>query len=749
MDQNEKIIKLYLSALMPFALFAIGWAFYTFPFGTVDLRLAVLSVITIFSSSYLRIQLPRTKIHLTISDALVFLSLLVYGGEVAVLLATLESTIASLNFRRQGGRIRYRTMLVNVLIATVSTAATVAALSLFFGSEPWILEDGLHIRFIWLCGAMALSQFLVHSVCVAVFVAIKGKKSVLQIWKEYCLSALMLYFSSAVAAGLSAKALQQINILLFAAVILLFALVYLTYKRYVDDIKTTSAKAEDSERQRAEQAEDHVRELKHYVGELEKTSQALRDSREKFRHAAYHDNLTGLSNRNYFIETLKSMLGKTADGSSSKFAVLFLDLNRFKTINDSLGHSAGDELIKLVALRLKNMAGDNNLVSRFSGDEFAVLLADIRNVDSVTKFANDLAATIAEPFKLHGRRVFVSVSVGIAFDNSKYSAGEEILRDADIAMYYAKEEQKNYAIFDQRMHTRAVSLMELETDLRHAIENDELELYYQPIIRLDTMILSGFEALVRWKHPKRGLISPGEFIPVSEATGLIVPMTIKILYKACRQIVEWQERSLSEAPLTVNVNISGKHFAEGDLVTQVKSVLEDTRIYPPHLKLEITESAVMSNAEHTISVLNQIKASGVRLSIDDFGTGYSSLSYLHRFPIDTLKIDQSFVGQMESGHENGEIVKAVIALASALNLNVVAEGIESISQLHQLQILGCEYGQGYLFSRPRPANEIELLLERPSSWENLAPQPDLITVSEDDILIIPEETGYHDILLVQ
>jgi EAL domain-containing protein (putative c-di-GMP-specific phosphodiesterase class I) len=291
------------------------------------------------------------------------------------------------------------------------------------------------------------------------------------------------------------------------------------------------------------------------------------------------------------------------------------------------------------------------------------------------------------------------------------------------------------------MHARAISLLELETDLRYAVENDQLELYYQPIIDLDQMGLSGFEALVRWNHPTRGLVSPGEFISVSEDTGLIVPMTIQLLHKACRQLVEWQRRSIKNECLTINVNISGKHFTEGDLVAQIKTVLARTQIDPAYLKLEITETAVMENAEHAISMLNQIKATGVRLSVDDFGTGYSSLSYLHRFPIDTLKIDRSFVSAMEDGTENGEIVKAVIALAAALNLNVVAEGIESVAQLRQLRSLGCEYGQGYLFSRPLPVREIERLFDDPSRWPHLWP--------DAQGLILPHEEVISNLMLVQ
>jgi EAL domain-containing protein (putative c-di-GMP-specific phosphodiesterase class I) len=276
------------------------------------------------------------------------------------------------------------------------------------------------------------------------------------------------------------------------------------------------------------------------------------------------------------------------------------------------------------------------------------------------------------------------------------------------------------------MHTRAVTLLQLETDLRSAIERDELCMYYQPIVDLSSMRLFGFESLIRWNHPQRGLVPPNEFIPVSEETGLIIPLTLWVLRTSCRQMVEWQRKSESNKDLIVSVNLSGKHFAEKDLVKQIETIIKETGIEPRSLKLELTESAVMENAESVILMLKQIRELGVQLSIDDFGTGYSSLSYLHRFPINTLKVDRSFVSTMEDGSENGEIVRTVVALAKTLGLDIVAEGIESIHQLHQLRILGCEYGQGYLFSRPVPVEEAERLLEDKKRWENIMPNQNVL-----------------------
>ena len=401
--------------------------------------------------------------------------------------------------------------------------------------------------------------------------------------------------------------------------------------------------------------------------------------------------------------------------------MLFLDLNRFKNVNDSLGHSVGDALLISVARRLQSVVRQSDIVARFGGDEFAVILKDIDNLEQATEFAKRIGQKMATPFVLSGRRIFSSTSIGIAMSDGGYENAEDILRDADIAMYYAKEHAVGFAVFDQDMHTRVVSLMQTESDLRYALERREFCLHYQPIIDLHSTELAGFEALIRWNHPMRGLISPADFIPLSEDTGLIIPMTLWVLREVCEQIKAWQKISRSDNLLTISVNISGKHFAEADLVGQIEQILIETQVNPHCLKLEITESAVMENAENAIAMLKQLKDLDLQLSIDDFGTGYSSLSYLHRFPTDTLKVDRSFVGAMEEGSENGEIVKTIVALAKTLNLDVVAEGIETVEQLQQLRILGCEYGQGYLFSRPLPKSAAESLLREKPDWKNLLP----------------------------
>ena len=485
--------------------------------------------------------------------------------------------------------------------------------------------------------------------------------------------------------------------------------------------KTNSNSVISKERERAELAENYIKELQEYVAVQEKTNQSLRESKEKFRHAAFHDVLTSLPNRSLFIETLKFILEKHKQTPNYHFAILSLDLIRFKTINDSLGHITGDKLILKVAQRLMESLREGDLVARFGSDEFGIILNNISNLGEAVKFAELLKHKISAPFTIDERQVFSSASIGIAVGNRNYKEAEDVLRDADIAMYHAKESSSELKVFDDTMYARALNLLQLETDLRLALERHELCAYFQPIVGLDSMKLMGFESLIRWKHPERGLIPPSEFIPISEDTNLIVPITLWMLRHSCEQMVKWQNSSPNNKSLFLSVNLSGKHFAQKDLVSQVAKIIIETKIEPATLKLEITESAVMENAEMVIPMLRDLKNLGVQLSIDDFGTGYSSLSYLHRFPIDTLKVDRSFVSTMEDGSENGEIVRTIIALAKNLGMDIVAEGIETVHQLHQLRILDCEYGQGYLFSKPVPIEDAELLIAKKAAWQSLLP----------------------------
>ncbi|MBK8812657.1 MAG: EAL domain-containing protein [Acidobacteria bacterium] len=731
MTAKEKVNEALLWTTVALGAAALAFAIVRFPFSIVDNRFLWFTAAAIVLTTFLQVQLPRTKIHFTISDSVIFVALLLYGGEVGIVVAAVESVYTSLNLKRKGVPIGLRTLLLNCSIASVATLVTVIVARTVFPSIKSASQTTTPTEFVTLMCLMVGTQFLVNSLFVAVFAALRSDRPIWKVWYEYCFNALLMFLTGGFLAAIIIKALDNLEPVLIAVALGVAVVVFLTYRRYIEELKSSSAKAEQSERDRAEQAERHIEELQHYIREQEKTSGELRESREKYRHAAFHDQLTDLPNRSLFIETLKFLLEKFKHTPNRTFAVLSLDLNRFKTINESLGHSVGDRLISHVAKRLTSMIRENDLVARFSGDAFGIILSNIRMADDAVQFAQLIHRRIQKPFTIAGRQVFTDASIGISICNVTYEDAEDILRDADIAMYHAKENDKDHIVFDQTMHLRAVTLLQLETDLRSAIERNELSVFYQPIVDLATMKLNGFEALMRWNHPQRGIIPPSEFIPVAEETGLIVPLTLWILQKACAQTVEWQNRDPENASLMISVNLSGKHFAHSDMVEQVRRIIVETTINPATLKLEITESAVMENAETAIALLKNLRALGLQLSIDDFGTGYSSFSYLHRFPIDMLKVDRSFVGSMEDGTENGEIVRTVIALGKTLGLNIVAEGIETIHQLHQLRILGCEYGQGYLFSRPVPVDEATTVLDDKSRWQNIIPDNNPAVVAQN------------------
>lgn len=444
---------------------------------------------------------------------------------------------------------------------------------------------------------------------------------------------------------------------------------------------------------------------------------------EKLIHDAFHDALTGLPNRSLFKEHLKLAVERAKRRDPFLFAVLFLDLDRFKNVNDSLGHAVGDELLIGIARRLESHIRPVDRVARLGGDEFAILLDGIEDPSDATRVAERLQLELQLPFNIRGHDVFTSVSVGIAMSSTGYSGPDDVLRDADTAMYRAKALGKaRHEIFDLEMHSRAVALLKLETDLRLAVERHEFIIQYQPIMKLGTNDIYGFEALVRWQHPERGLLSPSEFIPIAEETGLIIPLGRWVLSEACRQTRIWQEEFPGCERLTLSVNYSGKQFMQSDVIEQIKRILEETGFDPTLLQLEITESAVIENTRTVTEMILQLRKLGIRLSMDDFGTGYSSLSYLHNFPIHTLKIDRSFISNKGEVGDN-EIVRTIIMLARNLGLDVVAEGVETEEQLAYLQALDCEYAQGFLFYRPLDPDVVETKLREINEDRTIAVVP--------------------------
>ncbi len=444
------------------------------------------------------------------------------------------------------------------------------------------------------------------------------------------------------------------------------------------------------------------------VGSLTDTTERHNAEAELVRRAFY-DSLTDLPNRALFMDHLWRVLESSRRRGQYAFAVLFIDLDRFKLINDSLGHLAGDLLLKEIAKRLEKSMRQTDMLARLGGDEFAVLLEQVRGPDEACLVADRIQNEFALPFDLDGHTAFSSASIGIAMGCSRYIEPEELLRDADVAMYKAKTAGKaRYELYDATMHDQAVSLLNLETELRGAAGRDEFVVHYQPIVSLPECRLTGFESLVRWQHPERGLVSPCDFIPIAEETDLIVHIDRWVLRRACEQMVEWRGILPDGENLSVSVNLSSKQFVRPDLVEFIADVLAETGMDPARLKLEITESALMANPGFAAATLARLKAMGLELMIDDFGTGYSSLNYLHSFPIDRLKIDKYFITKLDSDNVMDlEITRTIVALAHNLGLGVVAEGVESVDQLRTLNALGCDYGQGYYFSRPLPAEGIE------------------------------------------
>ncbi|WP_392530901.1 putative bifunctional diguanylate cyclase/phosphodiesterase [Nostoc sp. C117] len=458
-----------------------------------------------------------------------------------------------------------------------------------------------------------------------------------------------------------------------------------------------------------------------------------KQAQELIIHNALHDPLTDLPNRTLLVERLELAINRAKRLETYRYAVLFLDLDRFKVINDSLGHLAGDQLLKNIAQKLKTHLREVDLVARIGGDEFVILLEDISGIEKAIQVTERILTDFQTPLILGDAEVVINTSIGIVLGTNHYHQASDLLRDADIAMYRAKAQKRSsYKIFDVQMHTQAVNRLTLETDIRKALEREEFVIYYQPIIDLlgdryakqsqdigtaslkknplQACQLIGFEALVRWQHPIRGLILPREFISIAEETGLIVQIDRWMLYTACQQLANWKKKFPSHCPRKISINLSAQDIRQGNFIEDMDKILAQTSLEGDSIDLEITESMLIENISKTIDLLSQLKARKIQISIDDFGTGYSSLNYLHRLPADNLKIDRSFVSQMHEGNRNYQVVSTIVALSNQLGLAVIAEGIETPQQLQWLQELGCEFGQGYLFSKPLSPEKAETLI---------------------------------------
>jgi len=690
---------------------------------TVGWGLLLIMVVAAFVAPRMSLQLPRSRFAISFSDASVLVAFLYYGGPAAIMVAGIEMLASCLHLRAKGFYFGRLMIAANVSISVVSMATTYMIwLSLPSASFINAVPGTTQFLLVTL-GSVALIQFVVSSLLAAAFQSLADGSNLLATWQRDCFSSSMTQIVGAGVAGVVYKVINYGDVVTAAIAFVALGIAYFSYRQSIFKIAEAIEEAESAGREKAEtefqhrvEAEKHAAELALALEKEARANDALRKSEADLKHAALYDSLTDLPNRKHFGNILRGLIEEYKRRPESTFHVLFLDIRKFKNINDSLGHSLGDKVLMIAAKRFVRMLNSDDMVARIGGDEFAVVLKGLSTSGKAQKVARRILSHIAQPFSLSGNRISISVNIGIAACDIEYETPEEVLRDADIAMHYAKECDTGVAIFTKELRVRFLERVRFEDELRHALDRNELSMSYQPLVTLADGELLGFEALLRWHHSEFGQVPPNKFIPIAEESGLILPITAWILRETATQLSKWQKIDPAYRNMIVSVNISGKHLSNDDLIGDVEAALAASKVDPSCLKLEITESAAMENAEHTIDMLNRLKQLGVQLSIDDFGTGYSSLSYLHRLPFDTLKIDRSFVYRVGESGENSEILQTIISLAKNLKKKVIAEGIETHAQLALLQNLGCDYGQGYLMARPMTKDKAEQALYERKTW---------------------------------
>lgn len=721
---RERALKYVKVSLAFFGTVCLLWALSQISREMLGWGMPVILGLVAVAAPRMALALPRSRFNISFSEAFVLLAFLIYGGPIAVITAAVGSFANCIYLRTRGFTFSRMTIVSNMAINVIAISVTYLAW-MNMPRLPWLVPDsGTTQHVLITLGCVAFSQFVISSLLTAVYFAAREGSEIWPIWRRGCLSSSLTGIVGAGIAGMVFKVISYGDLITAIIAVLALGIAYFSYRQSINELNDAVVQNEAAEREKAEIERERRHEAEKYASELadslekeELANAALRRSEKDLQHAALYDSLTDLPNRKHFGDMLKRLIDRYKDDSKQQFHVLFLDIRKFKHINDSLGHTLGDKVLMVAAKRFARMVASTDMVARLGGDEFAIVLTNISSVAKAQKVARRIFDSISQPFSLSSHRITIGVNIGIAPCSVEYSTPEEILRDADIAMHFAKERGNGVEIFTKEMRIRFLERVRYEEDLAHAVERGELSMSYQPLVQLTDGGLLGFEALLRWNHTEFGNIPPNKFIPIAEESGLIIPITKWILETTCRQIAVWKEIRPNYRDLIVSVNISGKHLsANYELLEDVEEAIASSGISPKSLKLEITESAAMENADHTINMLNRLKALGVQISIDDFGTGYSSLSYLHRLPFDTLKIDRSFVSAVGESGEGSEILQTIISLAKNLKKKVIAEGIETEAQLSLLRNLGCDYGQGYLLARPQNVDKMETALYEGRNW---------------------------------
>ncbi len=807
---------IFMAVVILVGAVCLGLGLYSADWVKVDIYLVLVAVFTVLIGSRMTIQIPRFKSHVSVSDTLVFLTLLIYGGGFAIMLAAIEATFSAWQFCN-----RKITVAFNAATMAISMGAVVVALEVLrnFSGKEYVFgyTDDLQ-TFVIALSVVAVTPFLCNTTLAAIHASLKENIPLWETWTSKYLWIFLSHFIGAAGAGAMVQISRVWGLGTILASFPVILLVYLSYRMYMKNVEISMQQAEQAEQyaktletksNALRESEERFRSAFDYapigIGLLSPTGQWLKvnlalteilgyseeeflatdfqsmmhhddlgltfvkvhellsgknsncqmeqryihkngetvwtswsvsaasDTKsvqpnlifqlqditdrkiaeEKLQHEATHDALTGLPNRPVFMKRLGDALDKAKQLVGYKVTVLFIDLDRFKYVNDSLGHLIGDELLKEIGVRLSECMRPSDLVARLGGDEFTVLVEGKFDVSEVAGIAERIQHKFSLPFDLQGHEVYSSASIGILHASEKHVTSEDVMRDADTAMYQAKRAGKaRHEVFDERMHSAAKEILQLETDLRRAVKREQIEVVYQPIYSLETGEIECFESLARWEHPELGEIKPSKFITLAEEIGLINRVCEQVLRRACHDIGSLQNRETDKKKYAVSVNLSCRQFAQETLVKTIADILDETNFSPRQLKIEITESVFFEHQNRAIVMLNQLLDLGVEINIDDFGTGYSNLGYLMKLPISALKMDRSFVSMIDSEGRNDDIVRSIIMLSHNLGLKVIAEGVETTTQLDALKRLKCESAQGYHFAAPMSFDALKEFLNR-------------------------------------